>query len=75
MHRIIEGEATGMAYDFRIRKVKGLQGRLREDAETKGLGLEDLVLVTTKVGSLPEYSIEKIEGDPVSFLLKRAGKT
>jgi hypothetical protein len=75
MSKMMEKEAIGMAYDLRIRKVKVLQGRLREDAESKGLACEDLVLVTTKAGSLPEYSIEKIEGDPVSFLLKRAGKT
>lgn len=61
--------------DIRIRKVKVLQGRAKEKAEKKGLNLDDLVIVRTSitsVDSLPEYNIEKIDGDPVSFLLKRA---
>jgi hypothetical protein len=59
--------------DFRIRKVKVLQGRAKAEAEKQGLNSEDLVIVKTSVkpGSLPEYHIEKIEGDPVSYLLKR----
>ena len=60
--------------DVRIRKVKVLQGRLRARADSMGLSPEDLVIVTTSIGSLPEYHIEKIEGDPVSYLLKRAGR-
>jgi hypothetical protein len=63
---------TEMSEDTRIRKVKVLQGRAREEAEKKGLDPDDLVIVRTSVGSLPEYHIEKIDGDPVSFLLKRA---
>lgn len=61
-----------MSVDMRIRKVKVLQGRARNEVEKKGLEPEDLVIVTTSVSSLPEYHIEKIEGDPVSYLLKRA---
>jgi hypothetical protein len=61
-----------MSEDIRIRKVKVLQGRAKDKAEKKGLCPDDLVIVKTSVSSLPEYEIEKIEGDPVSFLLKRA---
>jgi hypothetical protein len=59
--------------DFRIRKVKVLQGKAKAEAEKQGLNPEDLVIVKTSVksGSLPEYHIEKIEEDPVSHLLKR----
>jgi hypothetical protein len=60
--------------DMRIRKVKVLQGRARYEADKLGLTPNDLVILTTNVNSLPEYHIEKIEGDPVSFLLKRAKK-
>lgn len=41
--------------DIRIRKVKVLQGRAREEAMKQNLN-----------------HIEKIDGDPVSYLLKRA---
>jgi hypothetical protein len=61
-----------MSVDMRIRKVKVLQGRAHEEAMKKGLAPNDLVILTTCVNSLPEYGVEKIEGDPVSFLLKRA---
>jgi hypothetical protein len=61
-----------MSVDIRIRKVKVLQGRAKDEAEKNGLASDDLVIVKTIVDSLPEYHIEKIEGDPVSFLLKRA---
>ena len=62
--------------DINIRKVKVLQGRAKAEAEKQGLNPEDLVIVRTSVnlGSLPEYCIEKIEGDPVSYLLKRIEK-
>lgn len=63
-----------MSVDTRIRKVKVLKGRARVEAEKQKLAPDDLVIVTTTIGSLPEYRIEKIEGDPVSFLLKRASK-
>lgn len=60
--------------DTRVRKVKSLQGRLKAEAERLGLKPDDLVIVVTivKAGSLPEYRIEKIDGDPVSYLLKRS---
>jgi len=61
-----------MSEDIRIRKVKVLQGRAKDKAEKKRLNPDDLVIVKTSVDSLPEYEIEKIDGDPVSFLLKRA---
>ena len=61
-----------MSVDIRIRKVKVLQGRAKEVAGKSKLSPDDLVIVTTSVGSLPEYKIEKIDGDPVSFLLKRS---
>lgn len=61
-----------MSADIRIRKVKVLQGRAKEEATKQGLISDDLVIVTTNVNSLPEYKIEKIIGDPVSYLLKRA---
>lgn len=51
--------------NIRIRKVKVLKGRAKEEARKKGLNPNDLVLVTTTT------SIEKIDGDPVSYLLKR----
>jgi hypothetical protein len=60
-----------MSLDIRIRKVKMLQGRAKVEAEKQHLDSNDLVIVTTSVNSLPEYKIEKIDGDPVSFLLKR----
>lgn len=62
-----------MSKSIEIRKVKVLRGRAKEEAEKKGLKPDDLVIVTTNiVNTLPEYHVEKIEGDPVSFLLKRA---
>ena len=59
--------------DIRIRNVKVLQGRAKAEADKLGLTLDDLVILTTTyTDSLPEYHIEKIDGDPVSFLLKRS---
>ena len=62
-----------MANDVRIRKVKVLQGRAKAEAEKLGLAPDDLVIVTTTINndSPPDYHLEKIEGDPVSYLLKR----
>jgi radical SAM superfamily enzyme YgiQ (UPF0313 family) len=60
-----------------IRKVKVLKGKAKNEAEKMGLSPNDLVIVTTIINPLnplPEYRIEKIEEDPVSYLLKRAGK-
>lgn len=48
-----------------IRKVKVLQGRAKVEAEKQGLKPDDLVIVTNN-------HIEKIDGDPVSYLLKRS---
>ncbi len=69
---VVYGEVLVMALDIRIRKVKMLQGRAKVEAEKQGLTPNDLVIVTTTVNSLPEYHIEKVDGDPVSYLLKRA---
>jgi len=56
--------------DVRIRKVKSLQGRARDLAIEQNLNEEDLVVIKTKIGSLPQFKIEKIEGDPLEFLFK-----
>lgn len=50
----------------KIRKVKVLQGKAKTKAKKMGLSPDDLVIVT------PKGCIEKIDGDPVSYLLKRA---
>lgn len=49
-----------------IKKVKVLTGSLKKEAEEKKLGSEDLVIV--KDGHIEE----KVEGDPVNYLLNRA---
>lgn len=49
-----------------IKKVKVLTGSLKKEAEEKKLGPEDLVIV--KDGHIEE----KVEGDPVTYLLNRA---
>ncbi len=64
-----------VSVDVCIRKVKVLQGRARSEAEKQNLKPDDLVILKTSVNSLPEYSVEKIEGDPVSYLIKRAKAT
>lgn len=61
-----------MSVDMRIRKVSVLQGRAKDEAVKIGLSPNDLIILTTSVNSLPEYHIEKIEGNPISYLLKRA---
>lgn len=59
--------------DIRIRQANVLHGRAKDEAVKQGLKPDDLVVVTTTiVNSFPEYHVEKIVGDPVSFLLKRA---
>lgn len=50
----------------RIRKVKVLSDQLRGEALKRGFDLEDLVIVSA------DGKLEKIVGDPVSFLLKRS---
>jgi hypothetical protein len=67
-----EKGSNAMSADIRIRSVKVLQGRAKDEATKQKLNPDDLVIVKTSVNSLPEYSVEKIEGDPVSYLLKRA---
>ena len=67
-----KGVVSDLSLDIRIRKVKVLNGRAKSEAEKQKLAPNDLVIVTTSVNSLPEYHIEKVVGDPVSFLLKRA---
>ena len=54
--------------DMKIRKVKVLDGKLKEMAEEAGFQPNDLVIVQTD----PELYMEKVEGDPVSYLIKRA---
>ena len=55
-----------------IRKVKMLQGGAKTEADKQNLKDDDLVILTTTiVDGFPEYQLEKIEGDPVSYLLKR----
>ena len=49
-----------------IRKVKVLQGKLKTEAKKQGLSPEDLVIV------LENNTVEKIDGDPVSYLLNRS---
>ena len=72
MPKTKEKGSGGMSADIRIRAVKILQGRAKDEAMKQQLGPDDLVIVKTSVNSLPEYSVEKIEGDPVSYLVKRA---
>ncbi|MEM2129820.1 MAG: hypothetical protein QXZ70_04395 [Candidatus Bathyarchaeia archaeon] len=59
-----------MSVDKRIRKVKVLRGSAKEEAEKQGLSPNDLVILTVSVDPLA-YHVEKIEGNPVSYLLKR----
>ncbi len=60
--------------DVRFRKVKALQGRARDEALRQNLNENDLVVVRTMIGSLPEYEIEKVEGDPIQFLFNLGKK-
>jgi hypothetical protein len=53
-----------------IRKVSILRGRAREAAEKTGAKGEDLVLMWW---SVDEVRVERIVGDPVSWLLARMG--
>jgi len=55
--------------DYTIRKVRTLSGTPYQLAvQDLKLDANDLVIVSKVV------TVEKVEGDPVSFLLKRAGK-
>lgn len=54
--------------ESKIKKVKMLKGRAKQEAEKKGLKPNDLVIVRNGI------EIEKIVGDPVSYLLKHSQK-
>lgn len=54
-----------------IRMVGVLKGRAKDEATKMGLSPNDLVIVTTILHPLPEYRLEKIEGDPITFLLSK----
>ena len=54
--------------DIKIRKVKGLGGRAKEQALEKGFSEEDLVIVKTTINSLPQYEIKRIEGSILNYL-------
>ena len=56
---------------IRVREVSVLKGRAREKAMEKDLDENDLVILKRTVNSLPEYEVEKIEGEPVKYLLER----
>lgn len=61
--------------DIRIRKVKILQGAAKAAAETKGYKGDDLVIVkTSEYHSPPKYNVERIEGDPTTYLFKTRSK-
>jgi len=64
-----------IARDSMFRKPKMLQGRAKEEADKLGCQPDDLVLLTViyKEGELPDYAVEKVEGDAVGWLKKRAG--
>jgi hypothetical protein len=60
-----------MAYqgdDICVKKVKILDDRARAIANKKGLKENDLVILTTHIGSLPEYELEPIKGSPIKYL-------
>ena len=60
--------------DVRFRKVNSLQGRAKDEALKQHLNENDLVVVRTTIGSLPEYEIEKVSGDPIQFLFNLGKK-
>ncbi|MFA5306640.1 MAG: hypothetical protein WC365_04265 [Candidatus Babeliales bacterium] len=62
-----------MTKDICIRKVKILQGKAKDAADKQNLTPNDLVIVTTTINkdSPPSYNVEKVIGDPVSYLLNR----
>jgi hypothetical protein len=59
--------------DVKIRKVEILRGRAKQQAIDMGLKSSDIVLVTTTIpdNGLPIYELEKIEGDPITYLQKK----
>lgn len=56
--------------DIRIRKVSILGKRIREQAYSIGAKDNDLVILRTFDTSPVTYKVEKIEGDPVSYLMR-----
>jgi hypothetical protein len=56
--------------DIRIRMVRVLSGRAREAAEKAGYAEDDLVIVRihVKEHSVPDYTLEKITGNPIEYL-------
>ncbi len=55
-----------------IRKVSILDGVLRVLAKNIGAEDNDLVLINSKFsGNTFEYNMKKIDGDPVSFLMRK----
>ncbi len=57
--------------DIRIRKVRILQGKAREAADKVGAHDDDLVILKiTQSNSQPTYAPEKIDGDPMAYLLR-----
>ena len=57
--------------DVSIRKVRILKGKAREAALAVGAKEDDLVMLkTSEYHSEPTYTAEKIEGDPVSYLMR-----
>lgn len=62
--------------DVRIRKVRVLNDRAKELANEQGLSEDDLVIIRTTVppSSLPEYTLEKIEGSPSLYLQNKIRK-
>jgi hypothetical protein len=55
---------------IRIRMVRVLSGRAREAAEEAGYAEDDLVIVRVRVKehSVPDYTLEKITGNPLEYL-------
>lgn len=58
--------------DVSIRKVRILKGRAKEAALSVGAKENDLVILRTSEyhSGEPTYTAEKIEGDPVSYLMR-----
>ena len=57
-------------FDVEMLKFKNLQGRAREEALKRygDIKENDLVIVTTRINSLPTYEIERVDGDPLKHL-------
>jgi len=59
--------------DIRFVKIEKLRGRAMEKAAEKGLK-EGLAILTTKTGSLPQYEIEEVNGDPLEAIMETGEK-